>query len=267
MRLTDKQEQVEQTQPVDVRSQPLEKLREKALLRREHAPNHLLRQSLSRQDCINIIAEIKRASPWQETIQTDLDPAKLALALSQRGAAAVSVWTEARNFQGSLDDIHAVRAAVSIPVLRKDFITESFQIYETAIAGADAVLLMAAAMDEVRLSLLRRIAEDELGLDALVEVQNTNQMLRAYAIGATLISVNNRSLSKFEVSLESSIEVARATPKDVLLVSENGLSTVKHLRGLHALGFRAFLLDAPLTDDGQFKDPYNQIVVDYRYNQ
>ncbi len=164
-----------------------------------------------------------------------------------RDAAAISVWTEESHFHGSLDDLLIARAATSLPVLRKDFITEPGQIYETAIAGADAALLIAATLDEERLALLRRIAEEELGLDALVEVQNANEMLRAYAIGATLIGVNNRNLATLEVSLDVSVAVARAAPKDVLLVSENGLRTKKHLRGLRALGYKGFLLEESLS--------------------
>jgi indole-3-glycerol phosphate synthase len=111
--------------------------------------------------------------------------------------------------------------------------------------------LIAAALDEGRLALLRQITEEELGLDALVEVQSVNEMLRAYAIGATLIGVNNRNLSTLEVSLDVSVEVARAAPEDVLLVSEDGLRTGKHLRGLRALGYKGFLIGGSLMSSEQ----------------
>lgn len=230
-----------------LRARPLEELREEALWAREKAFPHLLRGAASRPDRLNVIAEIKRASPWQDVIQPEIEPAELALAYSGSGAAAISVWTEEDYFHGSLDDLRVVRAAVSLPVLRKDFIIESSQVYETAITGADALLLVAAALDEERLALLRSIAEEELGLDALVEVQNANEMLRAHAVGATLIGVNNRNPSTLEVSLDVSVEVARAAPKGVLLVSENGLRTRKHLCGLRALGYSGFLIGEPLT--------------------
>ena len=142
-----------------------------------------------------------------------------------------------------------MRAAAALPVLRKDFIFESSQVYETAIVGADGLLLIAAALDDERLDLLRRITEVELGLDALIEVQNANEMSRAYAVGATLIGVNNRNPSTFEVSLDVSVEVARAAPEDVLLVSEYGLSTKKHLRGLHALGYKGVLIEESQMGD------------------
>jgi indole-3-glycerol phosphate synthase len=253
MGLTDTQAQImekKQARLAHLRARPLEELREEALKEREGASNHLLREALARQDRLNIIAEIKRASPWQDVTQAEIEPQELALAYGREGAAAISVWTGEDHFPGSLDDLLIVRAAMPLPVLRKDLITESRQVYETAIAGADALLLIAGALDEKRLALLRRITEDELGLDALVEVQNANEMLRAYAIGATLIGVNNRNLSTLEVSLDASVEVARAAPKDVMLVSENGLRTRKHLRGLRALGYQGFLIGESLSGGG-----------------
>lgn len=227
-------------------TRPLEELREEALGERENAFPHLLRNAIVRPDRLNAIAEIERASPWQDIIRPEIEPADLALAYSGSGAAAISVWTEEDYFHGSLDDLRVVRAAVSLPVLRKDFIIDSSQVYETAIVGADALLLIAAALDGERLALLRRITEEELGLDALVEIQNANEMLRAHAIGATLIGVNNRNLSTLEVSLDISVEVARAAPEDVLLVSEYGLHTRKQLLGLRALGYKGFLMGESL---------------------
>jgi indole-3-glycerol phosphate synthase len=253
MGLTNVQEQILKAKRVRLarlHSRPLEELREEALEKRKSVLSHLLREAIARRDRLNLIAEIRRASPWQNIIQTEMEPAKLALAYSSGGAAAVSVWTEEDYFHGSLDDLRLVRAAVSLPVLRKDFILESSQVYETAIVGADALLLIVAALDEERLALLRQIAENELGLDALVEVQSASEMHRAYSIGATLIGVNNRNTSTHEVSLDASVEVARAMPKDVLLVSENGLRIRKHLRGLYSLGYRGFLIGEALTQGG-----------------
>jgi indole-3-glycerol phosphate synthase len=227
-------------------TRPLEEQRKEAMRGRENASPHLLRDAIARPDHLNVIAEIKRAAPWQDVIQTGIEPAELALAYSESGAAAISVWTEEDYFHGSLDDLRAVRAAVPLPVLRKDFIIDPSQVYETAAVGADALLLIAAALSEEQLALLRRIAEEELGLDALVEVQNVNEMLRAHAIGANLIGVNNRNLSTLEVSLDISVGVARAAPEDVLLISENGLRTRKHLRGLRALGYKGFLIGESL---------------------
>ena len=223
-------------------TRPLEELREEALARRGNAPPYLLRDALAQSDRLNVIAEIKRASPWEDVIQTEIEPADLAMAYSGSGAAAISVWTEEDYFHGSIDDLRAVRAAAQLPVLRKDFIIELSQVYETAIVGADALLLIAAVLDEERLALLLRITEEDLNLDALVQVQNANEMLRAHAIGATLIGVDNRNLSTLEVSLDASVEVASAAPEGVMLVSENGLRTRKQLRGLRALGYKGFII-------------------------
>ncbi|HEY6402655.1 MAG TPA: indole-3-glycerol phosphate synthase TrpC, partial [Blastocatellia bacterium] len=245
MRLTDIQARILEAKRMrlaHLRARPLEALREQSLGERENAFPHLLRDAVSRPDRLNVIAEIKRASPWQAVIQTEIDPAELALAHSRGGAAAISVWTEEDYFHGSLDDLRVTRAAVSLPVLRKDFIIEPCQVYETAIAGADALVLIVAALDERRLALLRRVAEEELGLDAFVEVRSANEMRRAHAIGATLIGVNNRDPSTFEVSLDISVEVARAAPEGVILVSQDGLRTRKHLLGLRALGYKGFLI-------------------------
>src|SRR5262245_14581453 len=136
---------------------PLEELREEALEMRKNTFPHLLRDAIARPDHLNIIAEIKRATPWENVVQTEIEPAELALAYNGSGAAAISVWTEEEYFHGSLDDLRVVRTAVSLPVLRKDFIIEPGQVYETAITGADALLLIAAAVEEERLALLRRI--------------------------------------------------------------------------------------------------------------
>ena len=223
-----------------------EELREEALEARKYALPHLLRKAIAPQDRLNVIAEIKRASPWQDVDQAEISPAELALAYSKGGAAAISVWTEEDYFHGSVDDLRAVRVAMSLPLLQKDFIIEPSQVYETAIVGVDALLLIGAILDEERLSLLRKIAEDELGLDALVEVQNSNEMLWAYSLGATLIGVNNRNSYTHEVSLDVSVEVARAAPKDILLVSENGLRTGKQIHGLRALGYSGFLIGEAL---------------------
>jgi indole-3-glycerol phosphate synthase len=225
---------------VPVRS--LEELRAEALAARVKAPRHALRAAIARLDRLNVIAEIKRASPSQETPRAEINPAALALEYSKGGAAAISVLTEEDYFHGSLDDLRAVREAVSLPVLREDVITECSQVYETGIADADALLLIMAALDEERFVPLRQIAEEELGLDVLVEVHSTSEMRRAYALGATLIGVNNHDPYTNEVSLDISIEIARSAPKEVLLVSKGDWYKGNHIRGLRALGYKGFLI-------------------------
>jgi indole-3-glycerol phosphate synthase len=208
---------------------------------RSDAASHALSNAL-RADGVNVIAEFKRRSPSKGIIRPDADLLSIVQGYEAGGAAAVSVLTEEDYFAGSLDDLRTVKATVRLPVLRKDFVFDEYQVYESAAAGADAILLIVAALDDELLLDLRRLAEDELGLDALVEVHTRDEMRRAVACGARLIGVNNRDLRTFEVSLETSLSLAREAPSDVLLVSESGLRTREDLRRLQAAGFRGFLI-------------------------
>src|SRR6267378_4005374 len=160
-------------------------LRVQALDARLHAKLHRLLEALARDTGVNIIAEIKRASPSRGLIRKDVDPAALGRAYERGGAIAISILTEEDHFQGSLDDLRVVRHAVSLPLLRKDFIVDEFQIYEAAVAGADAILLIVAAIDNEELRHLRSVAEDELGMDALIEVHTEEEFQRAGDCGAT----------------------------------------------------------------------------------
>ena len=194
-----------------------------------------------------MIAEIKKASPSKGDLRPDdISPADLSRAYQRGGAVAVSVLTEQDYFRGSLSDLAEVRDAVSLPVLRKDFVIDEYQLYESAAAGADAVLLITALLDVYELRKLRTITEDELGMDALVEVHDSSEMAQAEASGATLIGVNNRNLQTFEVSLEVSFELAEMKPKNAILVSESGLATAEQLQRLHAVGYGGFLIGETL---------------------
>jgi indole-3-glycerol phosphate synthase len=213
--------------------------------RRDSKP-HALRAALSNPDRVNIIAEFKRASPSKGLIRADAVPSRIALDYEAGGAAAISVLTEEDRFQGALDDLLAVRAAVKIPVLRKDFIFDEYQLYESAAAGADALLLIVAALDDEKLARLLRMTEDELNMDALVEVHTKEEMRRAVGAGATLIGVNNRDLRSFKVSLEVSAELAQDAPEGSLLVAESGISSVEDLRALRSIGYKGFLIGETL---------------------
>lgn len=213
--------------------------------RRTAMPN-ALRAALSRTGQLNIIAEIKRASPSKGELRMEIEPAEVARAYAAGGAAAISVLTEEDYFRGSLADLRAVRAAVALPVLRKDFIFDEWQVYEAAAAGADALLLIVAALDDERLTRLRRLTEDELGMDALVEVHTLAELRRAETCGARIIGVNNRNLHTFEVSLATSVALLAARSTDALFVSESGLRTAAELRRLSALGCHAFLIGETL---------------------
>jgi len=225
---------------------PLQRLREEAIAARRPAKPHALMSALDQSAGVNIIAEFKRRSPSKGVIRADVDAVTMALAYERGGAVAVSVLTEQDYFDGSLDDLCAVRRAVSLPILRKDFIVDEYQVYESAAAGADALLLIVAALDDDSLAHLRHLTEDELGMDALVEVHTSAELKRALASGAKLIGVNNRDLRTFNVSLETSIELAREALPGIALVSESGLNTSDDLRRLRSHGYKGFLIGESL---------------------
>lgn len=226
--------------------QTLEELRAEASRVRSNARPHAFRSALERADGFNIIAEIKCASPSLGDIRPDISPAALAREYESGGASAISVLTEEDHFKGSLQDLREVRERTSLPLLRKDFIFDVWQLYEAAAARADALLLIVAALDDATLTRLLRITEDELGMDALVEVHTADELRRADACGAKLVGVNNRNLHSFEVSLETSVELAARAPRGALLVSESGLRTRADLGRLKSLGYRGFLIGETL---------------------
>lgn len=188
-----------------------------------------------------IIAEIKQASPSAGLIAADFDPAAIARSYELAGAAALSVLTDARFFQGSLEDLAAARAATSLPVLRKDFTLDRYHLLQASASGSDCILLIAAALEDIALRELHAAAL-ELNLDALVEVHDGSELDRALAMGADLIGVNNRNLKTMEVSLQTSIDLAERFPADVLRISESGIRTAEDLRRLADAGYQGFLV-------------------------
>lgn len=242
-----------------------DKLRDAAHTHRAGTVAHRLRAALRSDEKhgdvnrLKIIAEIKRRSPSKGVINERIDVAELAKAYERGGACAVSVLTEEKYFGGSIDDLRAARRATSLPLLRKDFIVDAYQIYEAAVAGADTILLIVAALSAKELSNLRQVAEDELGMDALVEVHDEIELQTALAAGAQLVGVNNRDLRTLEVSIETSLELIRslkmrkAIDDTITLISESGLSAPEDFRRLHAAGFRGFLVGETLmrSDDPQ----------------
>ena len=238
------------------RARPLEQLRKAALNLRADMKAHALRNALTG-NAINIIAEFKRRSPSKGTIRENADAATLARSYESAGAAAISVLTEENYFAGSLDDLLAVRAQVSIPVLRKDFVFDEWQVHESAAAGADALLLIVSALEDETLARLLRLTEENLGMDALVEVHCRKEMERAVAHDAKLIGVNNRDLRTFDVSTETSLQLARFSPPDTVLVSESGLTPAEVLN-LKAAGYSGFLIGEALM---RAADPEQQLRV------
>jgi indole-3-glycerol phosphate synthase len=224
-------------------------LKSEAFAARRNAANHSLRAKLQ-QNQINIIAEIKRASPSKGIINDKIDVAEVAKNYETGGACAISVLTEEDRFRGSLDDLKTVRETVSLPVLRKDFIFEEFQIYESAANGADVILLIAAMLNDKDLQNLYRLAEQDLRLDVLVEVHTLEELERVKSFDAKIIGVNNRDLHSFKVSLDTSRELIKHAPKDALMISESGLQRREDLIELKILGFRGFLIGETLMRSG-----------------
>jgi indole-3-glycerol phosphate synthase len=222
------------------RDTPLETMIERAAEVSNRARRSLA-QALARTDRVNIIAEIKRRSPSKGVIREDFDPVQIAESYQSGGAAALSVLCEENFFDGSLDHLEAVRGVVDLPLLRKDFIIDEYQIYESAVASADAVLLITAILDDPLLGRLLGLAR-ELNLDALVEVHSRDEMNRAVRAGANIIGVNNRNLTNFEVDLNTSFELAAMAPSDAILVSESGITRGSDIRRLKQAGFGAFLV-------------------------
>ena len=231
-----------------LRSDPASRdFRDRALAIRANAtPHRFLRALESNSGGVNIIAEFKRRSPSAGTIRSDLFASDVATRYERGGACAISVLTDEEYFGGSILDLAAIRESTALPLLRKDFITDEIQIYEAASFGADAVLLIAAALDDAALAKLCATAEDELGLDALVEVHTSEELGRAVRAGARIIGVNNRDLGTFQTSLDTSERLIAEAPRDRIMISESGLQNPKSLRHLRALGFRGFLIGEAL---------------------
>jgi indole-3-glycerol phosphate synthase len=199
------------------------------------------RDALGRTGRVNVIAECKRRSPSRGVLRADYDPVAIARSYEQAGAAALSVLTEPTFFDGALEHLAAVRAAVSVPLLRKDFIVDEYQLTEAIAAGADAVLLIVAALGDDQLARLHHAAHTR-GLAVLVEVHAVEELDRAVQAGATIIGVNNRNLRTLEVDVRASEAVAERMPKDVIAVSESGLKSSADIARMKALGYHAFLI-------------------------
>lgn len=202
---------------------------------------HAFTRAIERTGRLNVIAECKRRSPSRGILQAHYDPAAIALGYERAGAAAVSVLTEPTFFDGSLDHLIAVRRVTSLPILRKDFIIDPYQIFEARAAGADAILLIVAALLPSDLKRLHQAATDA-GLDVLVEIHNLSEVAVALEAGAAIVGVNNRSLRTLEVDTEVSHCAIELLSDHVLAVAESGLKTRDDLRVLSAAGYDAFLI-------------------------
>lgn len=219
--------------------EPRASLERRAMAKAPHGK--VFAERLSRVGSINIIAECKRRSPSRGVLRVAYDPVTIAKAYERAGAAAISVLTEPGFFDGSLEHLEAVRDVVRIPLLRKDFIVDEYQLLEARAAGADAILLIVSALNDRDLASLARMASD-LDLAALVEVHSIDECRRAVDAGATIIGVNNRNLRTLQVDLNASRDIAGVIPKPAIGISESGLKTPADLQAMQSLGYKAFLM-------------------------
>jgi indole-3-glycerol phosphate synthase len=214
--------------------------------------------ALSR-DGFNVIAELKKASPSKGLLREDFQPASLAAELAGAGAAALSVLTEEEFFLGSLGDLKAAKKAAAVPILRKDFIVDPWQVWEARAAGADAFLLIVAILSDAALGELLELGRS-LGMEPLVEVHSRQEVGRALAAGARIIGMNNRDLRDFNVRIETSLELIEEIPDSCVAVSESGLRTHEDLARLRQAGVDAFLVGEHLMRYAQPGEPLRALI-------
>lgn len=216
-----------------------------AAARAAPAPRPFIESLRAAEARFRVIAEVKRASPSKGTIREDFDPVSIARAYEESGAGAISVLTDEKYFQGHLDFLVEIRRAVRLPLLRKDFVIDPYQVYESRAAGADAILLIAAASADDQLAALSRLAS-ELGMDVLWEVHDEDELARIARFGPRLVGINNRDLTTFAVSLDTTRRLLPRIPAGALSVSESGFSRRDELEELDRWGVGAFLIGESL---------------------
>jgi indole-3-glycerol phosphate synthase len=195
---------------------------------------------------LKLIAEVKKASPSKGVLLPDFKPVELAQTYEHNGAAAISVLTEVKYFQGSLEHLKAIREKVNIPLLRKDFIFDEYQIYESVAYGADAVLLITATLEKETLEALLKLGEN-LKLDCLVEVHNEEELTQALLAGAKIIGINNRNLNTFMTNTDTTRRLRMLIPEEVIVVSESGINTSKDIKKMQECRVDAVLVGEALV--------------------
>ena len=210
-------------------------------------------------DKIQLIGELKKASPVNGVLRQAFDPAALAKAYEHAGAAALSVLTDEPFFGGRLSYIEEIKSTVTLPILRKDFILDEYQIYESAEAGSDALLLISSLISEEELSLFIRSA-DALGIASLVEVHSEEDLEKSLAAGASIIGINNRDLQTFEVDLNTSEHLAERVPSGKILVSESGIHSADEVKHLEELGFHAVLIGQAFMERPNLEEAIHEVM-------
>ncbi len=221
---------------------PLSELREKA---QRMGASSVFRKSISRKGHINLIAELKKSSPSKGIIRGNFNPVQIAWEFQAAGASAISVLTDERFFDGKLEYLKMIKDRVSIPILRKDFIIDEYQVYESAVNGADAILLITRLLTPQELADYQDIARG-LGLDCLVEVHNEEEVENALKSRAAIIGINNRDLTTFNVDFSNTERLIRHIPEDRIIVAESGIETYEQVMFLKSLGVNAVLIGETL---------------------
>jgi len=217
------------------------------------------KKALAATEGISLIAEVKKASPSKGIFRQDFNPAQIAGTYEKAGAAAISVLTDSRFFQGGIQDLKTVKQAVSLPVLRKDFIIDPYQIYESLHIGADAILFITAILEERQLKSFISIA-GELGLDALVEVHSREDLSKAVNCGAEIIGINNRDLTTFTTDIATTLKLMQYLPEHCTAVSESGIFTRKDVRRLEQAGVDAILVGEALVTSSDIDAKIRQLL-------
>ncbi len=208
---------------------------------------------------LKLIAEVKKASPSKGVLRQDFDPVALAMAYQQSGAAAISVLTDEKYFQGSLEYLSTIRQHARVPLLRKDFIYDEYQVYESAAHGADAILLIAAVLEQERLESLLKLSHS-LRMDCLVEVHNEAELMTALLAGAGIIGINNRNLDTFHVDMNTTRRLRLLIPEGYIVVSESGIRDKNDIRKLKECKINAVLIGEALVTSGDIPAKIKEIM-------
>ncbi|MGB3728897.1 MAG: indole-3-glycerol phosphate synthase TrpC [Thermodesulfobacteriota bacterium] len=219
-------------------SLPLEQIQEQI---KDALPSRNFFQAINPEGELKIISEVKHASPSKGIFREDFDPVEIAKSYSAGGASAISVLTDEKYFRGSLSYLKSIRAEVETPLLRKDFIVDPYQVYEARLFGADAILLIVAALDQPSLSNLLELTHS-LQMNAIVEVHDEHELDRALEADARIIGINNRDLRTFDVDLNVSIKLSKRVPKDKIVIAESGIGSIEDIDNLRAEGVHVFLI-------------------------
>ncbi len=225
----------------------------------EAGPTRGFGKALSGREEIGLIAEVKKASPSKGVIREDFDPVEIAKTYGRAGASCLSVLTERKYFQGKLEHLGEIRKAVGVPLLRKDFIIDEYQLFEARAAGADAMLLIAACLERRRIEDFLGVAK-ELGLDVLVESHTYKELDKSLLAGALLVGINNRDLSSFAVSLQTTLDLLKDVPEDRIVVSESGIGTRDDVLMLRQAGVDAILVGESLMREKNIEQKIKELL-------